>query len=115
MIMLYPSCIIISHVGPSIWLPACEVSRILFDLLVSRKPDKKLPGNLGYTDLLFIHGHRRETGKNHQLANPSHLTLTILYLGLWTSVSYRIFRRRDLARLFYHHQVNSPLHVNKQC
>lgn len=27
MIMLYPSCIIISHVGPSIWLPACEVSQ----------------------------------------------------------------------------------------
>ena len=26
MIMLYPSCIIISHIGPSIWLPACEVS-----------------------------------------------------------------------------------------
>ncbi|RAK95822.1 MFS general substrate transporter [Aspergillus ibericus CBS 121593] len=25
MIMLYPSCIIISHVGPSVWLPACEV------------------------------------------------------------------------------------------
>ncbi|KAI2818262.1 hypothetical protein CBS115989_5376 [Aspergillus niger] len=25
MIMLYPSCIIISHIGPSIWLPACEV------------------------------------------------------------------------------------------
>ncbi|KAJ5312794.1 hypothetical protein N7508_003624 [Penicillium antarcticum] len=25
MIMLYPSCIIISHAGPSIWLPACEV------------------------------------------------------------------------------------------
>lgn len=26
MIMLYPSCIIVSHVGPSIWLPTCEVS-----------------------------------------------------------------------------------------
>lgn len=26
MIMLYPSCIIISHFGPSKWLPACEVS-----------------------------------------------------------------------------------------
>ncbi|CAG8110034.1 unnamed protein product [Penicillium salamii] len=25
MIMLYPSCIIVSHVGPSIWLPTCEV------------------------------------------------------------------------------------------
>ncbi|PYH91853.1 MFS general substrate transporter [Aspergillus ellipticus CBS 707.79] len=25
MIMLYPSCIIISHVGPSIWLPTCEI------------------------------------------------------------------------------------------
>lgn len=25
MIMLYPSCIIISHIGPSIWLPTCEV------------------------------------------------------------------------------------------
>ncbi|OOF96847.1 hypothetical protein ASPCADRAFT_396346 [Aspergillus carbonarius ITEM 5010] len=25
MVMLYPSCIIISHVGPSVWLPACEV------------------------------------------------------------------------------------------
>lgn len=27
MIMLYPSCIIVSHVGPSIWLPTCEVKR----------------------------------------------------------------------------------------
>ncbi|KAJ5209703.1 hypothetical protein N7449_004082 [Penicillium cf. viridicatum] len=25
MIMLYPSCIVISHIGPSIWLPTCEV------------------------------------------------------------------------------------------
>ncbi|CDM36455.1 hypothetical protein DTO013E5_6888 [Penicillium roqueforti] len=25
MVMLYPSCIIISHIGPSVWLPACEV------------------------------------------------------------------------------------------
>lgn len=25
MIMLYPSCIIISHFGPSTWLPACEL------------------------------------------------------------------------------------------
>ncbi|OJJ31658.1 hypothetical protein ASPWEDRAFT_54770 [Aspergillus wentii DTO 134E9] len=25
MVMLYPSCIIVSHIGPSIWLPACEV------------------------------------------------------------------------------------------
>ncbi|PWY67123.1 MFS general substrate transporter [Aspergillus sclerotioniger CBS 115572] len=25
MVMLYPSCIIISHVGPSVWLPTCEV------------------------------------------------------------------------------------------
>ncbi|KAJ5994417.1 Major facilitator superfamily domain general substrate transporter [Penicillium sp. IBT 35674x] len=30
MIMLYPSCIIISHVGPSIWLPACEVYGLRF-------------------------------------------------------------------------------------
>ncbi|KAJ5783421.1 uncharacterized protein N7518_009098 [Penicillium psychrosexuale] len=27
MVMLYPSCIIISHIGPSVWLPACEVKR----------------------------------------------------------------------------------------
>jgi len=26
-IMLYPSCIIISHFGPGKWLPTCEVSR----------------------------------------------------------------------------------------
>ncbi|KAI3009608.1 hypothetical protein CBS147482_5053 [Aspergillus niger] len=30
MIMLYPSCIIISHIGPSIWLPACEVYGLRF-------------------------------------------------------------------------------------
>ncbi|KAJ5923575.1 Major facilitator superfamily domain general substrate transporter [Penicillium verhagenii] len=30
MIMLYPSCIIISHVGPSIWLPTCEVYGLRF-------------------------------------------------------------------------------------
>jgi hypothetical protein len=30
MIMLYPSCIIISHIGPSVWLPAMEVSLELF-------------------------------------------------------------------------------------
>jgi hypothetical protein len=26
MVMLYPSCVLISHIGPSKWLPACEVS-----------------------------------------------------------------------------------------
>lgn len=25
MVMLYPSCILISHIGPSKWLPSCEV------------------------------------------------------------------------------------------
>ncbi|KAJ3952755.1 hypothetical protein N0V92_010787 [Colletotrichum tropicale] len=30
MIMLYPSCIIISHFGPSKWLPACEVYGLRF-------------------------------------------------------------------------------------
>ena len=30
MVMLYPSCIIISHLGPEKWLPGCEVSRFLF-------------------------------------------------------------------------------------
>ncbi|PWY92329.1 MFS general substrate transporter [Aspergillus heteromorphus CBS 117.55] len=25
MVMLYPSCVIISHVGPSVWLPTCEI------------------------------------------------------------------------------------------
>ncbi|GAT24707.1 major facilitator superfamily transporter [Aspergillus luchuensis] len=30
MIMLYPSCIIISHIGPAIWLPACEVYGLRF-------------------------------------------------------------------------------------
>ncbi|GKT45393.1 pantothenate transporter FEN2 [Colletotrichum spaethianum] len=30
MIMLYPSCIIISHFGPSRWLPACEVYGLRF-------------------------------------------------------------------------------------
>ncbi|KAI3005100.1 hypothetical protein CBS147346_4428 [Aspergillus niger] len=30
MIMLYPSCIVISHIGPSIWLPACEVYGLRF-------------------------------------------------------------------------------------
>ncbi|KAJ5733589.1 Major facilitator superfamily domain general substrate transporter [Penicillium malachiteum] len=30
MVMLYPSCIIISHIGPSVWLPACEVYGLRF-------------------------------------------------------------------------------------
>lgn len=38
MIMLYPSCIIISHIGPSIWLPTCEVSKNQF--LLFRNADK---------------------------------------------------------------------------
>jgi ACS family pantothenate transporter-like MFS transporter len=33
MIMLYPSCIIISHIGPSVWLPAMEVSLDLLPTL----------------------------------------------------------------------------------
>ncbi|KAL4929009.1 major facilitator superfamily domain-containing protein [Aspergillus undulatus] len=28
MIMLFPSCILVSYIGPSIWLPACEVSEV---------------------------------------------------------------------------------------
>ena len=34
---------------------------------------------------------------------------TVLSLGIWPSLPYRIFRRRNLARLFYHHQVNTSL------
>lgn len=30
MIMLYPSCIIMSHIGPSRWLPTCEVNSEIF-------------------------------------------------------------------------------------
>src|SRR3954447_8943177 len=66
MIMLYPSCIIISHIGPSIWLPACEVSErhaaiSRLNFLIA------LPGNLGRVDLLSIYGHQRKTGKYEQV------------------------------------------------
>jgi hypothetical protein len=31
--MLFPSCILVSYIGPSIWLPACEVIRLTIHLL----------------------------------------------------------------------------------
>ncbi|KAJ5526216.1 hypothetical protein N7494_012866 [Penicillium frequentans] len=41
MIMLYPSCIIISHVGPSIWLPACEIMWGIFTCCLSTATSAK--------------------------------------------------------------------------
>jgi hypothetical protein len=35
MVMLYPSCIIISHIGPAKWLPACEVMWGVFTCCLS--------------------------------------------------------------------------------
>lgn len=61
MIMLYPSCIIISHIGPSVWLPTCEVSKNQFILPRYSETLTKLLDHLGYIDLLFIHGHQRKT------------------------------------------------------
>lgn len=66
--MLFPSCIIISHVGPSVWLPACEVSGN-HTALSRLNALTDLIGGLGHLDLLFIHGHRREAGKYDQIVN----------------------------------------------
>ncbi|KAJ5544277.1 hypothetical protein N7513_007088 [Penicillium frequentans] len=41
MIMLYPSCILISHVGPSIWLPACEIMWGIFTCCLSTATSAK--------------------------------------------------------------------------
>lgn len=68
MIMLFPSCIIISHVGPSVWLPACEVSGN-HTVLSRLNALTDLLGDLGHLDLLFIHGHQREAGKCDQIVN----------------------------------------------
>lgn len=64
MIMLYPSCIIISHVGPSIWLPACEVSQIQIRHTIS---SNKLVDNVGNLHMLFVYSHKCQAGKG----NPS--------------------------------------------
>lgn len=111
MIMLYPSCIIISHVGPSIWLPACEVSEQYFSKVCLSETLTACLGHLGYFDLLFIYSHECKAGKDRQCKSLQLVKLTVLCLGLWPTFSYRVFRRRNLARIFYHHQVNTSIHL----
>ncbi|OJJ97174.1 hypothetical protein ASPACDRAFT_1882414 [Aspergillus aculeatus ATCC 16872] len=41
MVMLYPSCIIISHIGPAIWLPTCEVLWGIFTCCLSTATSAK--------------------------------------------------------------------------
>ncbi|PYH41586.1 MFS general substrate transporter [Aspergillus saccharolyticus JOP 1030-1] len=41
MVMLYPSCIIISHIGPAIWLPTCEVLWGVFTCCLSTATSAK--------------------------------------------------------------------------
>ena len=60
--MLYPSCVIISHVGPSYWLPFCEVWTLL-DLRFMKSSNPLLEGHLGNPDLLLIHRHQLPHGE----------------------------------------------------
>ncbi|KAM5360956.1 hypothetical protein ACJZ2D_013410 [Fusarium nematophilum] len=60
MVMLYPSRIIISHIGPSVWLPMCEVS---YALPGKRPGLTKSPGQLGRVDLLLGCSYAPESSK----------------------------------------------------
>lgn len=60
MAMLYPSCIIISHVGPSIWLPACEVSQTRTRQMAF---SKKLVDNVGNLHMLSVYSYKYQAGK----------------------------------------------------
>ncbi|KAL4997489.1 major facilitator superfamily domain-containing protein [Aspergillus recurvatus] len=41
MVMLFPSCILVSYIGPSIWLPACEVLWGVFTCCLSTVTNEK--------------------------------------------------------------------------
>lgn len=109
MIMLYPSCIIISHIGPSIWLPTCEVSKNQF--LLFRNVDEVFRSFGVYW--LVVYPRSPTQNRYRQPIHSFHLDLTVFSLGIWPSLSDRFFWRRNLARLFYHHQVNPPLYPKK--
>lgn len=109
MVMLYPSCILISHIGPSRWLPTCEASFTPMQI---------------YSEFLFTNGDNRCCGGYWHAAYPPLPTLSRLVLKIWrldlanwptvglrTPVPYRFLRRRNLARLFYHHQVRTEIVV----
>lgn len=61
MVMLYPSCILISYIGPSQWLPTAEVRRLTFTW-----PAAVLTwilGALGYLHMLSVNFQECESGK----------------------------------------------------
>ncbi len=97
--MLFPSCILVSYIGPSIWLPACEVNlvntlRLLFHILTAKQV---LWGV--FTCCLSTVTSAEQVGHVHSMTIPyySH------HLGIRSTLSHRILRRRRLAGLLYHH------------
>jgi hypothetical protein len=52
--MLYPSCIIVSHFGPSVWLPTMEVSLEFLSFINLRSPLTMNEALLGCFNLLSI-------------------------------------------------------------
>jgi sugar phosphate permease len=66
MVMLYPSCIIISHIGPEKWLPVCEVMWGVFTCCLSTATNAKI-----------VYGLRFLVGLFEGAAWPGYFTLII--------------------------------------
>ncbi|CAG8139322.1 unnamed protein product [Penicillium salamii] len=84
MIMLYPSCIIVSHVGPSIWLPTCEViwgvltcclSTVSNEKQVNTTSSLNRLGKLGVTLFSQVYGLRFLIGFFEGATWPGYFTM----------------------------------------
>ncbi|KAL4759702.1 major facilitator superfamily domain-containing protein [Aspergillus foveolatus] len=53
MVMLFPSCILVSYIGPSIWLPACEILWGVFTCCLSNVTNEKQVYGLRFLIGLF--------------------------------------------------------------
>lgn len=114
--MLYPSSVVISYIGPSIWLPCCEVSTKApsvrpRDHLVAYNKEYPLIRSIdhvGNLHCLSFDRHNASTGKLLNLAKRrcSHdlPTWSKYSLGLRPTLPHRVLRRRHMAGLLYDHQ-----------
>ena len=105
-IMLWPSCIIISHIGPSKWLPACEVRKKTPIMPLSMDSSNIRAGYLGNVDMLSIGSHQPQSGLDN-LSIYKFLQTTNRLPGLWPSVPHWLLRGNYLACVLHHDQVCS--------
>lgn len=99
MIMLFPSCILVSYIGPSIWLPMCEVNSLdTLHLIFYNLTAKQVLWGV-FTCCLSTVTRAEQVGH----INPTTIHCYWHHLGIRPALSHRVLWRRRLAGLLYRH------------